>query len=197
MLALTGTAFLACCAAGATLPPKLTLFPEDAAVEPCHARAAASAAASAIRVEELRTRGVIGVLGHPLGVVAKMEATVVEGASLQDKEHRGSYLLQVDAVGGEGLAPPVLMEFRAGFGLGLATDIFQLAKMKTGKETGSLDDREISKLQEGYVGAHITVYGYEEGNFAGVPECMPRGSNWPQARGFRYTSGLVVLERLK
>jgi hypothetical protein len=197
MLAFASTAFLACYAAGSSLPAKLTLFPEDATVEPCHARAAASAAASAIRIEELRARGVIGVLGHPIGVVAKMEATVVAGASLRDKEHRGSYLLRVDAVGGEALTPPVLIEFRAGYGLGLATEIFALAEMKTGKKTGSLGDPEIAKLEEGYVGSHVTVYAYEEGWFVGLAACWPRESGVPQTRDFGYFSKLMVVERLK
>jgi hypothetical protein len=195
--ALTSLSFVACCAAGSALPSSVTFFREDSGVEPCRARAAASAATTAIRVDELRTRGVIGVLGQPLGVIVKMDATVVAGASLRDKEHRGSYLLRVDEVAGQALREPVLMEFRADFHVGLATDIFGLFELKTGKKTGSLGDPEIAKLEEGYVGQRVSLYAYEDGRFGGVPACMPRESAVLQERAFGFTSSLIVLERLK
>jgi hypothetical protein len=177
---------------------RVALSKEDPGVEPCRAAAAASASSTAaVRVRDLRAGGVIGVLGQPLGVVMKIDGTIVDGDSLGDKRHGSSYLLRVEQVAGTRLAEPVVIEFSSDPGVGLPTDTFKLQEWKTGKKTGSLSDREIAKLNEGYVGARVSVHAYETGAFRGVPACLPRETALWQDTGFSFQSSLVVLERLK
>jgi hypothetical protein len=190
---------MACTPGEPAAPPRgVVLSKEDPGVEPCRAAAAASpAAAATVRVRDLEPEKVIGVLGQPLGVVLRIDGTIVDGASLADKVHSSSYLLRVEQVAGVRLALPVVMELSSDPALGLPTESFALHEWKTGRKVDSLSDRDIAKLNEGYVGASVSVYAYETGQFGGVPSCLPRGVPVWQDTGFTFHSSLVVLQRLK
>ena len=191
--------FTACNAVepSAAAPWVAALSKEDSGVETCRAAAAASPSTTPLRVRDLEPRAVIGLLGQPLGVVTRVDGTIVDGASLHDKVHASSYLLRVERVAATRLPEPVVMEFSGDAELGLPTETFALYAWRTGKKAKSLDSDEIAKLNEGYVGSSVSVYAYETGRFGGVPACLPQGTPLWQDRGFSFRSSLVVVERLK
>jgi len=163
----------------------------DPDVDACHAKAK-DPSAKVITAKELAGATVLGALGEPLGVVMTLEGTIVDGASLHDKRHQGSYLLRVDSVAGHPVEQPVVMDFSGP----LPNNDFALYEWKTGKKTGTLDEAQIADLKVGYVSMRVVVYGYETGGFGGVPKCLPRDEIW-QDTNFGFHTSLVVLQRLK
>jgi hypothetical protein len=181
------------CTAPSSSPPSSRSTPkEDQEVERC-LPSAAEPSAKVTRVSDLEEGTVIGKLGQPLGVVMRMEGTVVDGASLHDKVHSSSFLLRIDSVAGKPLDKPVVMDFE---GTALPNSDFALHEWKTGKKTGQLDSRQIAELKVGYVGSRVTLHGYETGRFGGIPKCLPPDEMW-QDRGFGFRTSLMVLRLLK
>ncbi|MCA9256967.1 MAG: hypothetical protein KDA33_15065, partial [Phycisphaerales bacterium] len=138
---------------------------------------------------------VIGSLGLPLGTVAEIHATIVDGDDLRMKTYQGAYLLRVTNVNGRPLEPSPVMEFSVpGFiGVELANDNFQLYEMKTGEKTGRLESDVIEDLQKDYVGREVKLAVYECGVYSGIPENLPDDVVIWQGHGFSFSTWLVIL----
>ena len=151
---------------------------------------------SALHVADL-AGPVIGLLGKPLGLVVQLDATIVDGESLREKRYSGRYLLRVEKLASVALAKPVVMEFSSDPELGMPSHNIPLAEWKAGKGRRSLDDRELARIRDGYVGTQVSLHVYETGAFRGVPRDLPPGTPLWADVGFSFQSSLVVLERLK
>jgi hypothetical protein len=137
----------------------------------------------------------IGALGLPLGTVAEIRVTVFAGRELRMKRYDGEYLLRVTHVNGNELSEPQFVEFGVPAFLrkGLARTPHELYEIRHGRKAASLDDRQIERLERGYVGKEFKLTAYETGRFDGIP------SNWPSDvpmwadHGFGFSTSLVVL----
>lgn len=140
---------------------------------------------------------VIGKLGKPLGEAVAIEGIIVAGDETRMKTYQGSYLLKIVSVEGKPLAQPPLMEFSIpGFvNVPLANTSFSLFKLKTGRTAGSLDDAQVRKIEQGYVGATFRLLAYETGGFRCIPRHLPQDLLW-QDRGFGFSTHLVLLKDL-
>ncbi|WP_020474765.1 hypothetical protein [Zavarzinella formosa] len=149
-----------------------------------------------LSVAELNERPVIGQLGLPLGTCAEIEAKIIAGRELRQKQYDGAYLLSVTHVAGKKLATPAILRFDIGPGMTvkLARGNFELHELKTGKKTGSLTGEEILKLEEGYVGKTVKLSVYEVGSFHGLPRKLPsdRLIYWADTE-FYFSTSLVIL----
>jgi hypothetical protein len=146
-------------------------------------------------VSELNERPVIGELGIPLGTCGDIQAKVIAGRVLRLKQYDGAYLLSVTHVGDKRMATPVNLRFvtAPGASVNLARDGFELHKLKTGKEAGSLTGKQIRELEDGYVGKTVKLTVYEVGAFAGLPRNFPGGGLPWADTGFHFSSSLVVI----
>ena len=153
---------------------------------------------SSIPVEALNTIAVIGKLGIPLGEVATVRATIVDGDSLRTKADMGSYLLRITEVNGEKLESAPIIDFflAPGSRAELANDNFELHELRTGTKTGELAGPEIRKLKEGYVGQALRLQVYELGSFSGLPKNLPKEVMVWQDRGFHFRTYLRVLREV-
>lgn len=138
---------------------------------------------------------VIGALGCPLGQAVVLEGTIVSGRVLGMKELKSDYLIRVEKVDGKELAKPPVMTFHipSFVGLALAEDEASLFRLKSGKQTNSHTDKEIRKMEKGYVGSRVRLLSYEEGWFSGIPKNLPRNRLIWQAHGFCFSTRLVLL----
>ena len=137
----------------------------------------------------------IGALGIPLGTVVDIRAVVVAGESLRMKQYQGEYLLRVTHVDGRALAEPRLCEFGVPAFLrkNLAHTPFELYEMKHGRRARELDDKEIARLERGYVGKEFKLTVYETGQFGGIPKNWPADVPLWADVGFGFSTSLVVL----
>jgi hypothetical protein len=137
----------------------------------------------------------VGVLGLPLGTVARIRAVVVAGRDLHDKGHSAQFLLRVTEVNGRELADQPLCEFGVPAFLrkNLARTHDELYEMKHGKKAGELSGKQMEALERGYVGREFTLDAYETGGFSGIPKNMPDDVMQWQDRGFGFHTSLVVL----
>lgn len=151
-----------------------------------------------ISVESLNTIEVIGKLGVPLGKVATIRATVLDGDSLQTKQSSGSYLLKISEVNGKKLDKESIVDFALapGSDVKLANGDFALYKLKTGKEADSLTSEQIDKLKKDYVGQSFLLQVYELGGFTGIPDDMPNEAGVWQDTGFYFHTYLRVLREV-
>ena len=137
----------------------------------------------------------VGALGLPLGTVADLRATVVAGSSLRDKRHSYQYLLRVTHVNGRDLPDPPLIEFGVPAHLrkGLARTPFELYEMKHARPARELDDKQIARLEQGYVGKEFHLTAYETGGYSGIPHNMPDDVPLWQDHGFHFSTSLIVV----
>jgi hypothetical protein len=110
-------------------------------------------AVAPISLSDLNAHPIIGELGIPLGEVAAIRATVVDGNSTQMKEHQGEFLLRITSVNGTDLKTEPLMAFSSAIGT------------------------EVEGIDSIWVGKSISLEAYEAGEFSGVPENLP--DHWP------------------
>ena len=152
--------------------------------------------AEPLTIADLNERQVIGQLGVPLGTVVEIKATVVAGDDLRRKQYQGAYLLRVTDVDGRLLeSPPVMTFFVPGFsGVKLARNNFELHEIKTGAKVGSLNQEQVEKLQQGYVGKEMRLVVYEIGQFTGMPKELPNDVLSWQDVGFGFRTLLNILE---
>ncbi|MCX7010589.1 MAG: hypothetical protein NTY53_25650, partial [Kiritimatiellaeota bacterium] len=121
-----------------------------------------------VNVEDFQSRvAVIGRLGVPIGQAVEIEAVVIAGRELGEKAYQSDYLLKVTQVAGRPLTNPPLFRFKTHSWdhVPLAGDTFALYELKTGRKTGSLDDKQITELERGYVASSVRLLAYEEGFF--------------------------------
>ena len=165
-----------------TSPLAILLVLAAAVVTPADEKAVMS-----ISTEALNRISVIGKLGIPLGEVATVKATIVDGDALRTKADMGSYLLRVAEVNGVKLKAEPILDFTLASGsrMKLAKDNFELYELKTGKKTGELTGLETKKLKQNYVGKTLSLQVYELGGFSGMPKNLPQEvTAWPD-RGSR------------
>jgi len=151
-----------------------------------------------ISVESLNTISVIGRIGVPLGTVATVKATVVDGDSLQMKKYESIYLLKITEVNGVKLASETVIEFSLGPGVDvkLANNDFDLYEMKKGERAGSLSGEQITELKKDYVGSTLILQVYELGYYSGIPKNMPKEVMIWQDTGFYFSTYLRVLRQV-
>lgn len=151
-----------------------------------------------ISAESLNTILVIGKLGIPLGEVATVRATVLDGDSLQTKAEQGTYPLRITEVNGVKLKPGPILEFilAPGSQVKLANHNFELYELKTGKKARSLTREQTKWLKEDYVGTSHSLQVYELGEFSGIPKNLPQESMAWQDRGFHFRTYLRILRDL-
>lgn len=174
-------AFLLC--ALAVLGVGSIAFSQDATGEP------------AITAGELSDRPVIGRLGVPLGTVTEIQAEIFAGRELRQKRYMSDYLLKVTHVAGKELARTRLLKFSVPriADVNLAANPFDLYELRNGKRATGLDDAQIVRLEEGYVGKTVRLVVYETGGFSGIPRNMPEGvTSWADV-SFSFSTSLVVL----
>lgn len=146
-------------------------------------------------IASLSEHPVVGLLGLPLGTATDIHATVIAGSELRLKRYDGIYLLRVTKVAGHPLGKPVNLEFAVpGFSnVRLACNAFDLYRLKTGKEAGQLDSKEIAELEKGYVGKERHLLVYETGEYSGIPRDLPQDAPVWQDHSFVFSTSLVVL----
>lgn len=85
---------------GATLRPNLAADPpkEEKKEKP-------------IPIDEVRKRGVLGDLGHPLGTIVRIEGEAADGKDTGAKGDEGQTLLRVKSVNGVELKEPAVFHF--------------------------------------------------------------------------------------
>jgi hypothetical protein len=118
-------------------------------------------AVESISLKDLNTHPVIGELGIPMGEVATVRASVVDGNSTRMKEHQDEFLLRITSVNGKDLVTAPLMPFASAIGT------------------------EVEGIDSMWVGKSITLEAYEAGEFSGVPEHLP--DHWPIWAGGGYS----------
>lgn len=150
-------------------------------------------------VSELNERPIIGRLCMPLGTCGEIEATIIAGRDLREKQYDGVYLLSVTHVVGKKLASRVVLRFSTapGVTVGLARDGFELHELKTGKKTGTLTDATVRELEKGYLGKTVKLTVYEVGAFSGLPCNLPDRKFWWADTGFHFSTSLVVVRERK
>ena len=150
---------------------------------------------SAISLQDLRSRPVIGELGQPLGKCFDIEGTVYLGSDLHDKGAEGRYLIRVTTVNGKPLDKPVLMKFAVpGFvQSSLASNDFALYEKQSGQPAHNLASDEVTAMRKGYVGKTVRATVYEVGEFSGIPSGMPSNAPVWQDRFFWFQTWLVIL----
>lgn len=101
-------------------------------------------------------------LAAPVGESVDVVAVIVSGDDL--KPAISGYLLKITSVNGKALGKPVLTEFscKDGAKVRLATDAFELHRLKTGKEVDELDGLLVKELEKGYIGEEIRLTGHLE-----------------------------------
>jgi hypothetical protein len=141
---------------------------------------------------------VIGRLGIRLGEVVEIEAKLVAGRELGSKEFDGSYLLEVQTVAGKAIdrKPVIAFYLDSWADVPLASDEFALYKLRTGKETGTLHERQVVELEKGYVGSAHRLLVYEVGEFSGIPRHLPDDYPVWQDHGFAFHTSLHVLKEV-
>lgn len=151
-----------------------------------------------ISAESLNTISVIGKIGVPLGTVATVKATVVDGDSLQMKYYQGKYILKITEVNGVKLASEPVIEFSLARAVDvkLANNNFELYEMKTGEKAKSLSEKQRENLKKDYVGSTILLQVYELGYYSGIPSKMPKEVEIWQDTGFRFSTYLRVLREV-
>ena len=152
-----------------------------------------------IPVSKLNENSVIGLLGVPLGEVVSIQAVIVDGDSLRDKIHGGSYLLEVTSVNGVKLASEPVMEFSLDHAMDvdLAVDSFELYLHTTGEDAKELSASQIESLKVGYVGKSVSLQVYETGEFSGMPESLPDDGPIWAAPGFSFWTHLEVVKQVE
>ncbi|HPF38830.1 MAG TPA: hypothetical protein P5081_18500 [Phycisphaerae bacterium] len=146
-------------------------------------------------IASLTANPVIGSLGLPLGTVAEIRATIVDGDDLRMKAYQGAYLLRVTNVDGRPLEPSRVKEFSVPpfIGVKLANDDFRLHKIKTGAEAKSLDANQVEDLKKGYVGKEVRLAVYETGAYSGMPRNLSDDVPVWQSTDFVFSTWLVIL----
>lgn len=151
-----------------------------------------------ITAESLNSIPVIGKLGVPLGEIATVRATIVDGDSLRTKAIMGSFLLKITEVNGVELdSEPIIDFFLApGSRVKLANDNFELYELKNGKKARKLTGSETKKLKENYVGKTLLLRVYELGSFSGIPKNLAQEQIVWQDCGFHFRTYLRVLREI-
>jgi hypothetical protein len=153
-----------------------------------------AAAGSEIRWSDLNDRPVIGRLGVPMGRAVEIDATIVAGRELGDKASDGTYLLRVNEVERKAIEPVVIPFYVQSWGdAKLASNEFDLYKLKKGKKAGSLNEDQIKEIERGYVGKRVTLAVYEVGQFSGIPGNLPKDAAIWQDHGYCFQTELVVM----
>jgi hypothetical protein len=152
-----------------------------------------------IPISKINENSVIGLLGVPLGEWVTIQAIIVDGDSLPDKIHGGSYLFRVTSVNGVKLTSEPVLEFslRHVFADDLAEDNVGLYLEKYGTEPEGLSASQIESLKVGYVGKSVSLQVYETGGFSGMPESLPEDALIWQDHGFCFKTHLVVVKQIE
>jgi hypothetical protein len=142
--------------------------------------------------KDLMQRPVLGLLGVPLGTVAEIEAEIVRGGNAKADP---DFMLRVTAVDNVPLPDAMNMRFSvpAFVRVPIASNYFELHKLKTGERAASLDTAQMEQLAEGYVGKRVRLACYESGGFSGMPKNKPPDVPSWQDRGFGFSTSLIVL----
>jgi hypothetical protein len=117
-----------------------------------------------ISVEEIRDKGVVGLLGLPLGTIVTVSGVAVPNTSLRKADEGEALFLKVVAVDGQPLAKPIEFPFRKAHDTVVAS--------------------------EPVIGKEFSYRGYETGGFEGVP--LNYGASW-QTMGFHFSDEFLVL----
>lgn len=153
-----------------------------------------------ITAASLNQRDVIGKIGVPLGHGATIEATVIDGETLDLKRYDDRYLLRVVKVNGKNLETPQSIEFLVDLRANteLVAGPFELYERKYGRKPDGLSNVEIEALEEGYVNTPVRLVVYEAGYFRGIPKTMPAGIPRGVAAdyAFQFVSHLMVVKQL-
>lgn len=154
--------------------------------------------ASSITLEQLQRAAVIGSLGHPLGKVVEIEATIIDGDETFQKQYSGRYLLRVEKVGGKPLKEPSLLTFGAALGSNfkLPSDGFELYERKYGRRPMGLSTDAKRELQRGFVNSTVRLLAYETGSFHGIPNGLPKGYPVWADVGFGFSTYLLLVQEL-
>lgn len=148
-----------------------------------------------LTLADLRSRPVVGDLGVPLGTVVEIVATVFDGDELQMKAFADRYLLRITTVDSKQLAKPLTLDFflhRGGRPIGLARDTSELLEQKRLENGKELNEEQIRRLEDGYVGKTVRLLAYESGMYNGIPRGVPGEMIW-QDRDWGFRTTLYVL----
>ena len=150
---------------------------------------------SKLTTNDLKHRPVIGELGIPLGSPAAIKAVIVDGATLKDKIHSESYLLEVIEVNGSNMEKRPVLEFslRHSLDVDLAANNAQLINKFGGEGNNGRGEDIVPSLKTNYVGKEVNLLVYETGKFSGVPNDLPDNAPLWQDEGFGFRSTLEVL----
>ena len=120
-----------------------------------------------------------GRLGVTVGTVVVIEARIVRAEKFGHPNHIGRYLLQVLKVNGAKTSKkPTFMYAVRGSAIdrkSLPDDIFDLYKLKTGKNAEELEAHQIAFAEKGYVGQVMTFLAAEAGHPGNDPDPDPFG----------------------
>lgn len=149
-----------------------------------------------IAAADLDRHPIEGRLGIPLGQVADVQAVIVAGSTLGGKQLASSYLLSVQQVDGRALdgSSPFAFSLAPGSAARLATNAFELHKLRRGTAAHSIDDQVRATLEDGYVGASFRLLVFETGFFAGIPAKVPVDVPVWQDTAFHFQTELVLLK---
>ncbi|MGH8018663.1 MAG: hypothetical protein ACREIA_10275 [Opitutaceae bacterium] len=153
---------------------------------------------------------VIGELGLPLGTVAEIEATVVDGGPSgmwvvlpKTTPEMHIFALSVERVNGRALSEPKILEFQVlpaaasfPYGVTLAPKRMQLSELLQSRiEEGAMTEAEAEAFRHTYMGSRHRLVVSEAGIFHGRPADLPDDAPiWAVPR-FHFTTRLVVLAK--
>lgn len=143
-----------------------------------------------------RSAEITGTLGLPLGTVAEIEATIVDGASIPRRmDLQSTFLLSIEKINGKQLTAPLLLQFSAPFrSVKLVSAHSELAAIgnRLG-EVPKLSESEAEVVKRRYVGSRYKLAAFEKGEVGSRPDSLPEDvPQWSDWRPYFHTY-LVVL----
>lgn len=117
-----------------------------------------------IPIDELRKRGVLGDLGHPLGTIVTVEGEAADDDYRKLRADLGERLLRVKSVNGAELKTEVVFRYH-----------------------GAQADKPV-------VGAKFKFTGYEDGGFDGIVAGQFKYTGIQQGVGYHFQNSFVILK---
>ena len=154
-----------------------------------------------ITVAEVNRRSVEirGALGLPLGTVAEVEATIVDGASIPRRmDLQSTFLLSVEKINGKQLAAPLLFQFSAPFrSVKLISSHGELGTIDNRlSDVPKLGEKEAEVVKRRYVGSRYKLAAFEKGEVGSRPDILPEDvPPWSDWRPYFHTYLVVIALR--
>ncbi len=148
---------------------------------------------TALTLDDLDRRPIIGRLGVPLGTLVCVDITVIRGDDLGTKADVGSYRVRVDRVQGKPVSPPLVMPFIAMFTRPkIPSDSAELPALRGGRVGDEPDPEKDEAVEARFIGRSFHFRAYEVGRFDGAPTNLP-AVYW-QEHGFAFVPLLLLVD---